>query len=103
MDEGHDKAMEATRDEPVRWTQDEAIAFEAARDCITHLLAIRLAQHRELESLGGPVTRERASLDAEIQRLLDERRGLRLKDHAEIARVRKEYGAMVRQSREAAA
>lgn len=95
--------MDATPDELVRWMQDEAIAFEAARNCITHLLAIRLAEHRELERLGGPVTPEQASLDAEIQRLLEERRVLRLKDHAEIARVRKEYGALVRHSREAAA
>lgn len=90
--------MNAAPDELVRWTQDEAIAFEAARDCITHLLAIRLARHRELESLGGPVTPEQVGLDAEIQRLLAERRGLHVKDHAEIARVRQEYGAMVRLS-----
>lgn len=95
--------MDATPDELVRWMHDETIAFEAARYCMTHFVAIRLAEHRELERLGGPVTPEQASLDAEIHRLLEERRVLRLEDHAEIARVCKKYGALVRHSRETAA
>lgn len=90
--------MNTSTDPAADWTQDEAIAFQAARDCITHLLAIRLARLHELESSAGPVTAEQELLAAEIHRLSDERRQLRLTDHAEIARVRKDYGTMVRQS-----
>lgn len=63
-----------------------------------HLLAHKLARLRKLESSAGPVTAEEEALAAEIHRLADERRQLRLTDRAEIARVRKDYGAMVRQS-----
>lgn len=98
MDESHDDTMRAATDAPLRWTQEEAIAFQAARDCITHLLAIKLARLTELESLAGPVTVEQEVLAAEIHRLSDERRDLRLTDHGDIARIRNDFGAMVRQS-----
>lgn len=90
--------MNNLTDTTARWSQDEAISFQAARDCITDLLAIKFARLRELESSAGPVTEEQEVLAAEIHRLSDERRDLRLIDRAEIARIREDYGAMVRQN-----
>ena len=40
-----------------------------------------------------------AVLDAERSRLFQERKALHLHDHAEIARLRAEYGAIVREHR----
>jgi len=78
------------------WTQDEAIAFEVAREAINHLMSIYTTQ----------IADERRKLvpdEAHIARLIDrrsalhrERTALRLKDHAEVARVRQEYAALVR-------
>lgn len=80
------------------WTQDQAIAFEAARECIGHLIAIRIS---ELHT-GSPAPERAAELEADLARLQAERRALRLTDEAEIARVREEYGAQVRAWRQAA-
>jgi hypothetical protein len=74
------------------WTQDQAIAYEAARECIGHLIAIRIS---ELHT-GSPAPERAAELEADLARLQAERRALRLADEAEIARVREEYGAQVR-------
>lgn len=75
------------------WTQDEAIAFECARECITHMIAICTGELHD-----DPSDERRAELVAERGRLLGEQRTLRLKDHAEIARIRTEYGAAIRQA-----
>lgn len=76
-----------------KWTQDEAIAFECARECITHMIAICTGELHE-----NPSAERRAELVAERSRLAGEQRTLRLKDHAEIARIRTEYGAAIRQA-----
>jgi hypothetical protein len=76
-----------------KWTQDEAIAFECARECITHMIAICTGELYE-----NPSDERRAELEAERGRLMGEQRTLRLKDHAEIARIRTEYGAFIRAS-----
>jgi hypothetical protein len=76
-----------------KWTQDEAIAFECARECINHMIAICTGELHE-----NPSAERRAELVAERSRLAGEQRTLRLKDHAEIARIRTEYGAFIRAS-----
>lgn len=75
------------------WTQEEAIAFECARECITHMMAICSGALHD-----NPSDERRAELVAERNRLAVEQRTLRLKDHAEIARIRTEYGAIIRAS-----
>ncbi|MBQ0961638.1 hypothetical protein KAK06_22045 [Ideonella sp. 4Y11] len=80
------------------WTQEQAIAFEAARECIGHLIAIRIS---ELHT-SSPAPERAAELEADLARLQTERRALRLTDEAEIARIREEYGAQVRAWRQAA-
>ncbi|MDR3371956.1 hypothetical protein [Rhodoferax sp.] len=85
-----------TPDPLPKWNQDEAIAYEAAIECIGHLIAL----HTER------IDRERATPDydeklvstliTERTRLAHERRDLHVFNHEIIARIRSEYGALIR-------
>lgn len=74
------------------WTQDESINYEAAQDCIVHLMAICSGEIHEEATTGL----RRAALVAERSRLATELRHLRVHDHGEIARIRRDYGQRVR-------
>jgi hypothetical protein len=80
----------------MKWTEDEAIAFECARETITDMMAIcsrKIAQEQEkLE----PDNEHLALLEAELARLAGERAALHGLDHVEIARIRAYYGAITR-------
>jgi len=76
-----------------KWTQDQAIAFESARECIIHMIALCSSEMSALES--------RAESDdgalAERQRALaSELRTLHVHDVERVRWVRAEYGKMVR-------
>jgi len=75
-----------------KWTQDEAIAYECARECITALMAVCTDELHH----SNPDPERRAVIVAERSRLAAELRGLHVHDHAEIARIRTEYGALIR-------
>lgn len=79
-----------------KWTQDEAIAFECAREVITDLRAIITGQIAEENDKEHPDTDRLSALRAERSRLFRERAGLRVQDQTAVARVRAEYGARVR-------
>ena len=79
-----------------QWTQDEAIAYECAREVITHLRAILTGEIDEENRKEQPDAQKLERLYAESSRLFRERAQLHVKDHEEIARVRAEYGARVR-------
>lgn len=77
-----------------QWSQDEAIAFESAKECITHLMAIWTAR-----IASGALTPEQCDkLRARRSELAIERAGLRVHDHADIARIRSVYGQACRES-----
>lgn len=79
-----------------KWTQGEAVAFECAREAITDMHAILTSQIVE-ETGKEQLDKQRlASLRAERSRLFQERATLHVKDHAKVARIRAEYGEMVR-------
>jgi hypothetical protein len=82
------------------WTQDQAIAFECARDVITDMIGICSAAIAEEESKPVPDAARLAALEEAMARLGDERRSLRLFEHDKIARINKEYGEHVRKHRE---
>lgn len=71
-----------------RWTQEEAIAFESARECITHLMAICSAEASDIRS----TAEQRDGARARRARLAAERAGLRVCDHESIHRIRSVYG-----------
>ncbi|GHT82472.1 hypothetical protein AGMMS49960_09240 [Betaproteobacteria bacterium] len=79
-----------------KWTQDEAIDFECAREVITDLRAILTGQIYEETSKEHPDAEKLERLHAESSRLFRERAGLHVKDQANVARVLAEYGAQVR-------
>ena len=83
-----------------QWTQDEAIAFECAREAITDLMAIQTGQIAEEARKAAPDTGRLASLRSERSRLARERAALHVDDLADVARIRAEYGAIVRAWRE---
>jgi hypothetical protein len=78
------------------WTQDEAIAYECAREAITHMRAILNGQLYDENKKEHPDAERVASLRAELTRMFQERSRLQVSDQATIARVRAEYGAHVR-------
>jgi predicted transcriptional regulator len=79
-----------------QWTQDEAVAYECAREVITHLRAILTSEIADEESKPEPDAMRLESLRTEWERLFHERANLHVGNHQEVARVRKEYGARVR-------
>jgi hypothetical protein len=74
------------------WTQDESINYECACDCIVHLMAICSG---EMHDEATTVARHDALL-VERSRLYGEMHVLGVHDHADIARIRRDYGQRVR-------
>jgi len=70
-----------------KWTQTEAVAFECAREVITDLRAILTGLIDDESSKEHPDAERLATLLAERSRLFRERAGLRVKDHAAVARA----------------
>jgi hypothetical protein len=80
----------------MQWTQEEAVAFECAREVITDLMAIYTGRIAEEAGKAQPDADRLATLRAERSRLAQERTGLHVENQAEVARIRAEYGALVR-------
>lgn len=80
----------------MKWTQDEAIAFECAREVITDMMAIKTGQIAQEGDKAAPDADRLANLRAERSRLAQERAALHVDDLATVARVRAKYGAIVR-------
>lgn len=81
------------------WSQEEAIAFECARECITDLMAFYTAEIHVEKTQLNPNEHRLSFLIAERARLASERRDLHLSDNETIARIRKEYGELIRSFR----
>lgn len=82
--------------QPPKWTQEEAIAFEAARECIGEVMAICSAEIFQEEQKAAPDPARIASLEAELAALAKERASLRVHEADNIATVRAIYGARIR-------
>lgn len=82
-----------------KWTQDEAIAFECARECINDMIGICSSEIADEEEQEHPNQVKIAEIEARRFALAIERCNLTLKDQKQIARVRKEYGAWIRNYR----
>ncbi len=80
----------------LKWTQDEAIAFECAREVISDMISIQTGKIANEAEKAQPDAVRIDRLRAERVRLFYERTELRLLDHVRIAQVRAEYGAKVR-------
>lgn len=80
----------------LKWTQDEAIAFECARECITDMIGICSSTIAVQEEKAFPDQGQIEKLEARMFELARERRDLRLKDYDRISKIRAEYGAYIR-------
>lgn len=83
------------------WTQDEAVAFECACEVITEMMAIHSGQIADEANKAQPDADRLAALRAERFKLAQERTALHVHDHADIARIRADYGAIIRAHRTA--
>lgn len=83
-----------------KWTQDKAIAFECAREIITDMMAFQTGQIAEETHKSIPNADSLTSLRLERSRLSQERAALHVDDLTEVARIRTEYGAVIRARRE---
>jgi len=88
-----------TRSE-MRWTQDEAIAFECAREAINHVIAIYSSEIYNEEKKETPDNELLETLNSELFQLTKELKALRLADNKNIAETRKKYSAIVKNKRE---
>lgn len=88
--------LPATPAQKPLWTQDEAIAFEVARETIGHLMSICTSEIAQEERKAAPDKVVIKRLEDRFTALHQERARLRLTDHAEVARISREYGALVR-------
>lgn len=84
-----------------KWTQDEAINYECARECITDLMGIFSTAIDDEESSSSPDQAKIEDMLATRTSLARERMALRLEDHDRIAEIRSVYGARIRAYREA--
>lgn len=80
----------------IQWTQDQAIAFECAREVITDMMAICTGRITEEAAKEAPDADQMAALRADRSRLAQERKTFHVTDDAEVTRIRTEYGAIVR-------
>ncbi|HEX5806424.1 MAG TPA: hypothetical protein VFY31_08840 [Macromonas sp.] len=82
------------------WTQDQAIAFETARECITDMMGICSGQLAQERAKTVPDEKVVAEILAERTRLSQERDRLRVLDDACVARATEFYGRAVREWRQ---
>lgn len=86
----------------MHWTQDEAIAFEAAKECIGHWIAIHTGLIADESGKSAPDAEIITRLRARRSALAQERAALHLTDQTGIARIRAGYGANIRAWRDSA-
>lgn len=79
-----------------QWSQTQAIAFEAACECLTHASAILRGMLAGAKSAAQPDAGAVAFFEADISHIRQVRRGLRVLDDAQVAHVCTEFGSMVR-------
>lgn len=83
------------------WTQEQAIAFESARECITDLAGIYTALIEDARGQAVPDEVRIQSLRAKRSALVQERSELRLHDGDRIAEIRRIYGKQIKAFRAA--
>jgi len=74
------------------WSQEEAIAFECARECLTHWVAILSSEIHQAPASSVELT----MLTDERTRVVQERARLSVKDSARLAEIRKIFGDRIR-------
>lgn len=81
---------------PMTWTQDEAIAFECARECINDMIGICSSELADEEAKPKLNQTKIAEIEAKMLALAMERHALTLTDQEHIAEIRAKYGTYIR-------
>lgn len=84
-----------------KWTMEEAVEFECARECISHVMAIYFADLYAEQHAAVPNAERIAELEAELHRLGRERSALRGTQKEQIAQALAVYGKIIRDRRAA--
>lgn len=79
-----------------KWSQDEAVAFECARECIVDLMGICSAELADLEGAADVCADHGERIERRLADLAAELRRLHVTDTASIERIRLDYGQEVR-------
>ena len=87
--------IEPSKNKPL-WTRQESINFECAKEVIMAMIGVCFDKECLEKLKDKPDLKRLAAIEEEENRLHEERRALRWDDHAEIVRIRREYGAAVR-------
>ncbi len=85
----------------MKWTQEQAIAFESARECLTSLMSVYTAALAEEEARREPRPAMVSELNKKIAHLFRERAALQPTDVDAVTRVSTEYGPLLRAAMEA--
>ncbi|MGJ7490023.1 hypothetical protein [Variovorax sp. ZT4R33] len=81
------------------WSQDQAIAYECARECINELAAIYTGFIEQERTSVRPDQERIDALRSTRTRLVREQQALHVRDDAAVARINKLYSAQVRELR----
>lgn len=100
LESAHYDADNSSEDLKPKWTQEESIAFECARECITDLISVYSSLLWKEEHKPAPDTSRINELRIEMTRLGQERSVLRGTHHEEIARINHEYSLQIRMFRD---
>jgi len=87
---------ESPQESERKWTEEEALDYQLARDAIGGLISIISAETYAEENRENPDETRLERLNAERSRLSQERRDLKLVEHEKISRIRTAYGAAYR-------
>ena len=82
---GHESALP-------EWTQEEAVHYEVARECITDMIAVRSAWLEAERQKDAPNTASIERWADERKRYVEELRALSIRDPENSNRVCREYG-----------
>ncbi|MFC3216494.1 MULTISPECIES: hypothetical protein [Sphingomonadaceae] len=78
------------------WTQDQAVAFEAAREAVVDVIAGYSAEIDAEQTKPQPDGDRLAFLEMQTRHCFDVMKSLRVADDATVAQVLREYSAIVR-------
>lgn len=78
------------------WTQDQAIAFEVAREAVLDVIAGYNAEVYEERQKPSPDTNRIAYLKMRVGQCFDVANALRVTDDTTVSEVTREYSAIVR-------
>lgn len=79
-----------------KWSQDQAVAFECAHECIVDLMGICSAELADLEGAADGCADHAERIERRMADLAAELRRLHVTDTDHIERVRLDYGQEIR-------